>query len=510
MEKFTKLGLSKELTDVLKRAGFKDPTEIQEQAIPPAIAGKDIIGGSETGSGKTLAFASAIIENLVPNKEIQAIILTPTRELAVQVANSIRDFSQNKNLHVLAVYGGVRIETQINKIPITDILVGTPGRIIDHLNRRTLRLNKVKFLVLDEVDRMFDMGFSRDVEKIINECPKERQTMMFSATISADLDYFAKKYTKNPVRISLKPYVDPLNLKQVYYDVPDHKKFSLLVSLLKKENADLVMVFCNTRRNVDFIADNLIRSGIHAKAIHGGLEQKKRIRVLEEFHKKGLGVLVCTDVAARGLDIKGVTHIYNYDTPIESKDYIHRIGRTARAGKQGKAITILASRDYENFRNLTESKEIKITPERMPQLEIVRIKIDSQPRENRFNKNPRNNFNKTPRRFNNENHSRNNNPRKYNNESRPRTNNPRKYNNDKPRRFNNESKPRTNNYGPKRSNNESRPREYNKNPSKKYGDNARPKRNSDDKPRSSYNRKPTSRRPLNKRNNNFKSSGRRY
>ncbi|MBU4308399.1 MAG: DEAD/DEAH box helicase [Nanoarchaeota archaeon] len=209
MEKFTKLGLSKELTDVLKRAGFKSPTEIQEQAIPPAIAGKDIIGGSETGSGKTLAFASAIIENLVPNKEIQAIILTPTRELAVQVANSIRDFSQNKNLHVLAVYGGVRIETQINKIPITDILVGTPGRIIDHLNRRTLRLNKVKFLVLDEVDRMFDMGFSRDVEKIINECPKERQTMMFSATISADLDYFAKKYTKNPVRISLKPYVDP-------------------------------------------------------------------------------------------------------------------------------------------------------------------------------------------------------------------------------------------------------------------------------------------------------------
>jgi len=501
MEKFTKLGLSKELTDVLKKAGFKDPTEIQEQAIPPAMAGKDIIGGSETGSGKTLAFASAIIENLKPNREIQAIILTPTRELAVQVANSIRDFSQNKNIHVLAVYGGVRIETQINKIPSTDILVGTPGRIIDHLNRRTLRLNKVKFLVLDEVDRMFDMGFSKDVEKIINECPKERQTMMFSATISQDLDYFAKKYTKNPVKISLKPYVDPSNLKQVYYDVPDHKKFSLLVSLLKKENADLVMVFCNTRRNVDFIADNLIRIGINAKAIHGGLEQKKRIRVLEEFHKKGLGVLVCTDVAARGLDIKGVTHIYNYDVPIEPKDYIHRIGRTARAGKQGKAITILASRNYENFGNLTQSKEIKITSERMPQLEIVRIKIDSQGRNNRFNKNPRNNFNKTPRRNTSE-----NNTRRFSNNNRPRNNT----NENSQKRFGSDNRPRNNNSNPRKYNNENNPRGFSSdNRPKRFSSNDRPRRNSDDRPRNSYNRKPDFRRPLNKRSNNFRSSSRR-
>ena len=501
MEKFTKLGLSKELTDVLKKAGFKDPTEIQEQAIPPAMAGKDIIGGSETGSGKTLAFASAIIENLKPNREIQAIILTPTRELAVQVANSIRDFSQNKNIHVLAVYGGVRIETQINKIPTTDILVGTPGRIIDHLNRRTLKLNKVKFLVLDEVDRMFDMGFSKDVEKIINECPKERQTMMFSATISQDLDYFAKKYTKNPVKISLKPYVDPSNLKQVYYDVPDHKKFSLLVSLLKKENADLVMVFCNTRRNVDFIADNLIRIGINAKAIHGGLEQKKRIRVLEEFHKKGLGVLVCTDVAARGLDIKGVTHIYNYDVPIEPKDYIHRIGRTARAGKQGKAITILASRNYENFGNLTQSKEIKITSERMPQLEIVRIKIDSQGRNNRFNKNPRNNFNKTPRRNTSE-----NNTRRFSNNNRPRNNT----NENSQKRFGSDNRPRNNNSNPRKYNNENNPRGFSSdNRPKRFSSNDRPRRNSDDRPRNSYNRKPDFRRPLNKRSNNFRSSSRR-
>jgi len=377
MEQFTKLGLNKEITDVLRQFGFKEPSEIQEKAIPLALAGRDIIGGAMTGSGKTLVFASAIIENLIPNREIQALILTPTRELAEQVAASIRNFGKNKRLNVLAVYGGMNINSQIRQLHSTDVLVATPGRLIDHLNRRTLRLNNVKFLVLDEVDRMFDMGFRRDVEKIINECPKKRQTMMFSATITQDIDYLSKKYTQSPVEISVKSHVDPSKLKQVYYDVPDYKKFSLLVSLLKKENADLVMVFCNTRRNVDFIANNLIKNGINAKAIHGGIEQNKRIKVLDEFHKKGLGVLVCTDVASRGLDIKNVTHVYNYEVPSDPKDYIHRIGRTARAGKDGKAITIIASRDYENFRNLLSSKDTNIPFEELPDIEMVRIDIDS-------------------------------------------------------------------------------------------------------------------------------------
>lgn len=387
MEKFTKLGLSEGLTDVLKESGFTEPTEIQEKTIPLLLKGKDIIGGSATGSGKTLAFASPIIENLKPNGEIQALVLTPTRELAEQVATSIRKFGKNKRLNVLAIYGGVKIEPQIRKISTTDVLVGTPGRILDHLNRRTLRLDYIKFLVLDEVDRMFDMGFSRDVEKIIKECSEDRQTMMFSATISRDIDYLAKKYTQNPIEIAVKSYVDPSKLKQSYYDVPDNKKFSLLVTLLKRENSNLVMVFCGTRRNVDFIAENLRENGIPAKAIHGKIEQKKRIRVLEEFHKRG-GVLVCTDVAARGLDIKGVSHVYNYDVPNDSKDYIHRIGRTARAGKEGKAITILASRDYEKFGGLMQSKEILITLEKLPQLEIVRIKMNAGRRNNKFNREP--------------------------------------------------------------------------------------------------------------------------
>ncbi len=402
MENFAKLGLSKELIDVLKQSGFREPSEIQEKAIPVALAGKDIIGGSATGSGKTLVFASPILENLKPNREIQSLILTPTRELAEQVATSIRKFGENKKLNVLAVYGGVRIGPQIRKLFAADILVGTPGRILDHLNRRTLRLNKVKFLVLDEVDRMFDMGFRKDVEKIINECPKERQTMMFSATITQGIDYLSKKYTKNPVEISVTPYVDPSKLKQVYYDVPDHKKFSLLVYLLKKEESNFVLVFCNTRRNVDFVADNLIRIGVKAKAIHGGLDQKKRSMVLSEFKKNGTGVLICTDVAARGLDIEGVSHVYNYDISSDATDYIHRIGRTARAGKEGKAVTILASRDYEKFGILIQSEEINITPEKLPQLEIVRIKIDSWTGSNRFSRGPRgNNFGRGPRRINN-------------------------------------------------------------------------------------------------------------
>tara|TARA_Y100000310_G_scaffold121029_1_gene119794 strand:- start:1664 stop:3163 length:1500 start_codon:yes stop_codon:yes gene_type:complete len=380
MEKFKELGLSKDVLEVLEKKGFTEPSEIQTKAIPLAMEGKDILGGSATGSGKTLAFGSPIIEKLEPNGKVQALILTPTRELADQVANSIKDFSGKKKLNIISVYGGVSIETQIRKIPKADIIVGTPGRILDHLSRGTLYLGEVKFLVLDEVDRMFDMGFYKDVEKILRTCPDKRQTMMFSATISSDIDHLAKKYTKDPVEISVESYVDPSKLTQIYYDTPNHLKFSLLVHLLKKEKSDLIMVFCSTRRNVDFVADNLKRNGIHAMAIHGGLAQNKRTKVIDDFHGKGADVLVCTDVAARGLDIKGVSHIYNYDLPSKSEDYIHRIGRTARAGKEGKAIIILSSRDYENFRTITMNDSLNIVQKDLPKVDRVDIKMNERPR----------------------------------------------------------------------------------------------------------------------------------
>jgi len=373
MKEFEKLGLNQELLKVLKEEGFEKPTEIQEKSIPLLLKGRDLIGGSATGSGKTLAFSAPIIEKLKPNRRVQALIMTPTRELAEQVSNSIKKFSKNKRLNVLAIYGGVNIEPQMRRLAITDVVVGTPGRILDHIQRRTLKLDSIKFLVLDEVDRMFDMGFHKDVERIINECPKERQTMMFSATISNEIDYLANKYTNNPEEVSVESYLDASKLKQIYYDVENNQKFSLLVHLLKEENADSIMIFCSTRRNVDFIVDNLNDVGINAKAIHGGMDQKKRIRVLQDFHEKGVRVLVCTDVAARGLDIKGVSHVYNYDLPPTSNEYIHRIGRTARAGNDGIAISLLSNRDYENFSNITRDSSLNIVLKNTPRFERVRI-----------------------------------------------------------------------------------------------------------------------------------------
>ena len=376
MKTFEELGLNEKALGTLLNLGIKIPSEIQEKAIPLVLAGRDVIGGSATGSGKTLAFTSGIIEKVQRNKGVQALVLTPTRELADQVANSIWKLSEHKDLSILPIYGGTNMSTQIREIPRTDIIVGTPGRILDHLQRRTLDLRRIKFLVLDEVDRMFDMGFQKEVEKIINACPKKRQTMLFSATVSSEIDYLAKKYTQDLIDVSVKSHIDPSQLKQVYYNVMDGLKFSLLAHLLRKEESDLVMVFCGTRRNVDFVADNLNNLGIKVRAIHGGMIQNKRNKVLSEFNStKGVNVLVCTDVAARGLDIPRVSHVYNYDLPKTSVDYIHRIGRTARAGKDGIAISVLCSRDYENFGNILRDKNLKIAEVKTPWFEKVKMNL---------------------------------------------------------------------------------------------------------------------------------------
>ena len=378
MEKFKKLGLGKETLRVISSLDFKEPSEIQEKTIPLAIKGRDIVASSKTGSGKTLAFAAPILENLKPNNTIQALVLTPTRELADQVGKSISVFSEGR-LNILEIYGGVDIQRQMRKLSRADVVVGTPGRILDHLNRRTINLTNVKILVLDEFDRMLDMGFSKDVDSIIRECPKERQTMLFSATMSSGIDHLVDKYTKkDAAEIEVESFLDTSKLKQVFYDTPSNMKFSLLVHLLNNEKSGLVMVFCNTRRQADFIVSNLGKLNIEAKAIHGGLEQKKRIRVLEEFHGKGANILVCTDVAARGLDVKGVSHVYNYDIPKEVDDYIHRIGRTARAGTTGKAINILSSRDYESFSDIERHESLNVEKLDLPKIQIVRVKAEER------------------------------------------------------------------------------------------------------------------------------------
>jgi ATP-dependent RNA helicase DeaD len=266
-----------------------------------------------------------------------------------------------------------------------DIVVGTPGRILDHLRQATLNLSHLKYLVLDEADRMLDMGFIDDVVTIIEQCPKERQTLLFSATISQDIERIAKHYLKDYVFVESESHVDPSKLRQVYYDSPNNMKFSLLVHLLKEEKMGLVMVFTNTRRNADYLVHNLQRNEFDAMAIHGGLAQNKRSRVLEEFHSGKALILVCTDVAARGLDIKNVSHVYNFDVPKTSTEYIHRIGRTARAGKEGIAITIVTQRDYENFQRVLADPSLTIVQQDLPQIQQVhvRFKEDSRDRDNR-------------------------------------------------------------------------------------------------------------------------------
>lgn len=393
--KFRKLGIIEPIVKAIHEEGFEEPSEIQDKTIPPIIEGKDIIAGSATGSGKTLAFAAGIIQNSVKGKGIQAFILTPTRELTVQITKELIKFSKYKHLHVVSVYGGVSINPQMDALRTADIVVGTPGRLTDHIQRGTINLRGVKILVLDEADRMLDMGFQDDVEMIIRQCPSNRQTLLFSATITPDISHLSSKYMRNPIKISAETNVDPSKLKQVFYDIPKNIKFSLLVHLLKNEHSGLVMVFCNSRKTADFVSKNLNYAGIESQAIHGGFPQGKRSRTMANFNSAKAHVLVCTDVASRGLDIKGVSHIYNYDIPRESKDYIHRIGRTARAGKEGKAVSLLSQRDYENFARVERDNSLRVERVEVPQVERIQIRWREKPS---FSRGPRRGFGRGPRR----------------------------------------------------------------------------------------------------------------
>ncbi|MEK6952263.1 MAG: DEAD/DEAH box helicase [Nanoarchaeota archaeon] len=386
---FKRLGISGHLLKSIEEHKFEEPTEIQEKSIPLILQGKDVIATSATGSGKTLVFSSVIVQNTMKNYGIQALILVPTRELAEQITRTVNKFAKHKELEVIPVYGGVSINEQVRSLKHAEVVVGTPGRILDHIKRQTINLLKLKILVLDEADRMFDMGFQKDVEKIINNCPRKRQTLLFSATMPKEIVMLTRKYMNDLIEISAEQYVDPTKLTQIYYDIDDKLKFSLLKQLLEKEESKLVMVFCNTRRNVDFVAKNLRFNNIEVLPIHGGFSQNKRNQVMEKFHSQKVQILVCTDVAARGLDIKGVTHIYNYDAPVDSKEYLHRIGRTARAGEEGKVINLISSRDRVNFNNILRNRDLEISNEQTPEIMPVRVKLSEEKNRgyNRFRRN---------------------------------------------------------------------------------------------------------------------------
>lgn len=355
MNAFEHLHLSGQLMKAIHRLGFKEPTQIQRETIPFILKGRDVIGESATGSGKTLAFGAGIIEICEARKVIQALVLVPTRELAEQVKSDLVTFAHEKPITILPVYGGVSIGKQIEGLRKTDVVIATPGRLLDHLGRRTIDLSQVKIVVLDEADRMIDMGFINDVEKILKACPEKRQTLLFSATLYEPTKRIARRYMNDPKIVHATKMVDPTKLRQSYYQTTPKFKKELLVHFIKKEKSDLVMVFCNTRRTTDRVYKVLKQNGVKSAPIHGGLTQSNRLKTIDWFNKGKFQVLVCTDVAARGLHIEGVTHIYNYDIPKDPGDYVHRIGRTARAGKNGLVINILAPSDQKNFSRLVSA-----------------------------------------------------------------------------------------------------------------------------------------------------------
>ena len=373
MNTFENFGLSHQLLTSIKELGITRPTQIQELSLPYIMLGKDVIGESATGSGKTLAFGCGIIDKVTHKEGLQAIVITPTRELAEQVKESLKQLSKYKHLNIISVYGGVSINPQISELSRAEIVVATPGRFLDHLKRRTINVSKVKLLILDEADRMFDMGFIDDLEKIIKACPTKRQTILFSATISPHVKDISRKYMVCPKEILAIKFVDSSKLKQIYYDIQKNMKLSLLVHLLKRENSGLAIIFCNTRRNTDFVKKNLCENGINAIAIHGGLSQDKRTRTINLFNNGKVGVLVSTDVAARGLHIENVSHIYNYDLPKDPKDYVHRIGRTARAGESGKVVNLLCEYDHDNFSRV-QNEYRTFSIEKTERLYLDRIK----------------------------------------------------------------------------------------------------------------------------------------
>ncbi len=391
-DKFKNFNLSKNLQRAIKNLGYEEPTQIQEESIPFVLEGKDVVGESATGSGKTLAFGCGAIETTTPKKGVQVLILLPTRELAEQVTKSIKELDLKNELKILSVYGGVSINHQIDALRYSEIVVATPGRLRDHMERGTIDLSRINLLILDEADRMLDMGFIEDIEYIVKRCPEKRQTLFFSATFPPQVTELSKKYLKNPERVKVRNQVDPKLLRQVYYDVRRGEKLSLLVHLIKQESSDKIMIFCNTRINTDLIQKNLERNQVKSSALHGGLTQATRTKIIENFKKGRTKILVCTDVAARGIHVDDVTHVYNYDIPKDANDYVHRIGRTARAGNDGLVINVLADMDHDNFSRILQNYDFNIEKKEKP--EMKRLKFEA-PRRNQGrgfgNRGPRNN-----------------------------------------------------------------------------------------------------------------------
>lgn len=384
-KRFEELGVSKKILKAVEAMGFEEATPIQTLAIPEALAGHDIIGQAQTGTGKTAAFSIPIIEIIdTKRKKPQAIILCPTRELAVQVSEELSNLAQGaKGISVLPVYGGQPIDRQIRALSRgVHVVVGTPGRVIDHIKRGTLKLDEIQMMVLDEADEMLDMGFRDDIEEIMRTMPKTKQTLMFSATMPPAILKLKDLYMVNPVhvRVQHKELTVPV-IEQSYIEVRDKNRVEVMSRLLDFHSPNLTMVFCNTKRRVDELVAQLQARGYFADALHGDMKQHQRDVVMKKFKEGTIDILVCTDVAARGIDVDNVEMVINYDVPQDLEYYVHRIGRTGRAGREGKAITFLFGKEFRELRDIERYTKKRIVKGEIPSIKDVeniryRVTID--------------------------------------------------------------------------------------------------------------------------------------
>ena len=367
---FEQFDLSEPLRRALRQQGFEQPTPVQLRAIPPALEGRDVLGVAQTGTGKTMAFLLPSMQQILRDGQAKGpamLVLAPTRELALQIAEEARRLSQYTRLRIAAVYGGASLPKQAQALRQgVDLVVATPGRLMDHLQRRNLRFDGLRILVLDEADRMLDMGFLPDIDTIVRQLPEARQTLLFSATMPAAIQSLTYRYMRKPLRVEVENARPPEALRQQVYPVPKHLKAALLTALLKERAVESALVFTRTKQGADIVARKLREAGLSVAEIHGNFHQKERVRALEQFRLGKARILVATNIAARGLDIEGISHVVNYDPPEEAEDYIHRVGRTARVEASGVAWTLVTPDDEPLLYGIEHLLGKKIESARLP------------------------------------------------------------------------------------------------------------------------------------------------
>lgn len=371
LKTFNEFGLEAKVIRAVTEMGFEEATPIQEKIIPIALEGRDLIGQAQTGTGKTAAFGLPLVQKIQPTEDrIVALIMCPTRELAIQVAEEIGKLGRFKGIRSLPIYGGQDIVKQIRSLKKRpQIIIGTPGRLLDHINRKTIKLDDVQTVILDEADEMLDMGFMEDIQNILKLVPEERHTMLFSATMPSNIQRLAQQFLKNPEHISVVPkQISAPNIDQIYIEVQEKMKFDALCRLIDMESPDLAIIFGRTKRRVDELSEGLQKRGYSAEGLHGDLSQNQRDSVMRKFRDGSIDVLVATDVAARGLDVSGVTHVVNFDMPQDPESYVHRIGRTGRAGKEGKAITFVTPREIDHLHFIEKITRHHISRKPLPSL----------------------------------------------------------------------------------------------------------------------------------------------